>query len=59
MIPYAQYRKFVRMDETEVLSRFDKLIARMETVNARYSDEEVERDLQNATRETRSRKRRA
>ena len=56
MIPYGQYQKFVRMDESEVLSRFDRLLERMEIVNARYSDEEVERDLHEATREIRSRK---
>lgn len=59
MIPYAQYQKFIRMDESEVLSRFDELVRRMDIVNARYSDEEVERDLHEATREIRSRKRRA
>jgi prevent-host-death family protein len=57
MIPYAQYQRFVRMDESEVLSRFDKLTKRMQEVNARYSDEEVESDLNAATRELRPRKR--
>ncbi|HXV65183.1 MAG TPA: type II toxin-antitoxin system Phd/YefM family antitoxin [Vicinamibacteria bacterium] len=59
MIPYTQYQKFVRLDESGVLSRFDKLLERMELANARYSDEEVEHDLQEGTREVRARKRRA
>ena len=59
MIPYARYQKFVRMDESEVLSRFDKLLERMVEANARYPDEEVESDLREAAREIRSRKRRA
>lgn len=59
MIPYAHYQKFVRMDESEVLTRFDKLSKRMEEVNARYTDEEVAGDLYQATRERRSRKRKA
>ncbi len=48
MIPYERYQKFIQMDEAEVLVRFDKLRQRMAEVNARYSDEEVEKDLQKA-----------
>ena len=48
MIPYERYQKFVQMDEGEVLARFDKLRQRMAEVNARYSDEEVEKDLREA-----------
>lgn len=59
MIPYEQYQRFARMEESEVLSRFDELTRRMERVNARYSDEEVEGDLDEVTRELRSRRHRA
>ena len=57
LIPYEQYLKFVRADEAGVLKRFDELLARMAVINARYSDEEVEADLIEATRVVRSRKR--
>jgi hypothetical protein len=59
MIPYEQYQKFVRMDEAQVLARFDRLQKRMAEANAAYSDEEVEKDLRAATRTVRSNKRRA
>jgi len=56
MIPYERYQKFVQMDEAEVLARFDRLRKRMAEVNARYSDEEVEKDLRDAETTVRSRK---
>jgi prevent-host-death family protein len=59
MISYEQYQKLVQMDEAKVLDRFDKLRTRMAEINARYSDEEVEKDLLETTRTVRSRKRRA
>jgi prevent-host-death family protein len=57
MIPYERYQKFVEVDEAEVLVRFDKLRKRMAEVNARFSDEEVEKDLREAQRVVRSAKR--
>ena len=57
MIPYDRYQKFVEVDEPEVLVRFDKLRQRMAEVNARFSDEEVEKDLREAQRAVRSGKR--
>ena len=57
MIPYERYQKFVEVDEAEVLVRFDKLRKHMAEVNARFSDEEVEKDLREAQRAVRSGKR--
>ena len=57
LIPYEQYLKFAQADEAGVLKRFDALTARMDAVNARYSDAEVEADLQAATKTVRARKR--
>ncbi len=57
MIPYERYQKFVEVDEAEVLVRFDKLRKHMAEVNARFSDEEVEKDLREAQRVVRSGKR--
>ena len=48
LVPYEQYLKFAQADEAGVLKRFDALIARMDAVNARYSDAEVEADLRAA-----------
>lgn len=58
LVPYEQYLKFVHADEAGVLKRLDNALARMAVVNAKYSDEEVEADLKQATRIIRSRKRR-
>lgn len=57
LVPYDQYLKFVQADEAGVLRRFDDILARMAAVNEKYSDEEVEADLKQATRNLRPRKR--
>ena len=57
LVPYEQYLRFIQGDPAEVLARFDQLRARMATANARYSEEEVEEDLKQATKTVRSRKR--
>lgn len=57
LVPYEQYLRFIQGDPAEVLGRFDRLRARMATANARYSEEEVEADLRQATKAVRSRKR--
>lgn len=57
LVPYEQYLKFVQADEAGVLKRFDNLLARMAMVNAKYSDAEVEADLEFATKQVRARKR--
>ncbi len=55
MIPYEQYVKYVQADEAGVLARFDRLVERMAAVNARYSEAEVETDVNQATRAVRKR----
>lgn len=57
LVPYEQYLKFAQADEAGVLKRFDALTARMDAVNARYADAEVEGDLRAATKAIRARKR--
>jgi len=59
IIPYDQYLKFVRADESGVLDRLDRALARMVDLNAKFSDEEVEADLIQATKTVRERKRKA
>lgn len=57
LVPYDQYLKYVQADEAGVLKRLDNALARMAVVNARYSDEQVEADLNETTHTVRSRKR--
>jgi prevent-host-death family protein len=57
LVPYDQYLKYVQADEAGVLKRLDNALARMVIANAKYSDEQVESDLKDATRVIRSRKR--
>jgi prevent-host-death family protein len=57
MIPYEKYEKLLRTEAEEVLHGFDRVRRRMEELNARYSDEEVDEDLRKAQRAVRTRKR--
>jgi len=57
ILPYDKYLKFVRADESGVLDRLDRALARMADLNAKFSDEEVEADLIQATKTVRERKR--
>ena len=59
IFPYDQYLKFVRADESGVLDRLDRALARMVDLNAKFSDEEVEADLTQATKTVRERKRKS
>ena len=59
LIPYEHYVKFVQADESGVLDRVDRALARMAELNADYSDEEIEADLRQATKAVRARKRKA
>ena len=59
IIPYEQYLKFVQADESRVLERMNRALSRMVDLNARYSDEEIEADLVQATTAVRARKRKA
>jgi len=56
LVPYEQYLKYVRADEAGVLKRMDAALAYMAEVNAKYSDEEIEADLKEATKTVRARK---
>jgi len=56
LIPYEQYLKFVQADESGVLQRIDRALARLADLNAQYADEEIEADLTQATKLVRARK---
>ena len=56
LISYEQYLRFVRADESGVLDRLDRALARMADLNAAYSEEEIEADLLQTTKTVRTRK---
>jgi prevent-host-death family protein len=56
LIPYDLYLKFIRADEEGVLKRFDEVSARMAGENAKFSSEEVDRDIKAALKVVRSSK---
>ena len=49
LMPYDEYLRLSQLSESEVTSRFQRILARMRAVNARYSDEEIEHDLTQET----------
>ena len=53
IIPYKEYQRFQEFQENEVLDRFDRLIQRMASQNAQFTEEEVEADVKAASREGR------
>jgi hypothetical protein len=57
IIPYEDYLKYFKAYEDDVHRRFDAMLKRMEEVNAGYTDEEVERDVEEASRIVRARRR--
>jgi len=56
LIPYEQYLRFIRLDAEGILKRFDDLLARMSAVNDRFSEDEISKDVANAVRDVRKRK---
>jgi prevent-host-death family protein len=57
LISYDQYRHFVAGNSDDVLSRIERLLARMVRQNAPHTDTDVEADLKAATRTLRQQKR--
>lgn len=57
LIPYEEYLRFQQLREQGVLERFDRLLAKMAEMNARWSEEEVARDLAEAKGHLDSRRR--
>jgi prevent-host-death family protein len=51
LIPYEDFLRFQEFQEAEVLRRFDRLVDRMASLNAQYSDEEVAQDVAAARNE--------
>ncbi|MGB8647106.1 MAG: type II toxin-antitoxin system Phd/YefM family antitoxin [Anaerolineae bacterium] len=57
IIPYDQYLEYLESHEQEIHARFNAMLKRMAEVNAKYSDEEVERDIEEASRLVKARRR--
>lgn len=45
LVPYAEFLRFQKFQESDVLSRFDRVMARLADRNARFSEEEVAADV--------------
>jgi prevent-host-death family protein len=54
IIPYDDYERFQEFQERDVLDRFDRLVSRMVSQNADFSEEEVSADVEMAAREKRT-----
>ena len=54
LISYEDYLQFRELQESQVLERFDQLTARLAAQNERFSEAEVEADVQTARQEVRS-----
>lgn len=48
LIPYEDYLQYQKMQETEVLARFNQVWERLAEVNADFSDEEIAADIADA-----------
>ena len=46
LIPYNEFLRYQEFQEREILIRFDRLVERMAAQNERFSEEEVEADVQ-------------
>ncbi len=57
LLPYDEYLRFTQADEAGILRRFELVQERMNAVNSRYSDNEVEADVKSATKTVRTRRR--
>jgi prevent-host-death family protein len=48
LIPYEDYVRYQQMEEGEVLAHFEQVWDRLSKVNAAYSPDEIEADIQAA-----------
>jgi prevent-host-death family protein len=57
LLPYEEYVRLTQLSDSEVAARFNRIAARMRSINAQFADEEVEADLVQATKALRKAKR--
>lgn len=51
LVPYEDFVRLQKLQENQIISRFDQVLARMSQENAKYTEREVETDLQAAAEE--------
>jgi len=51
LISYDEFLRLEKLRESHVLARFDQLLSKMAWMNARFSEAEVQADLEAASRE--------
>jgi prevent-host-death family protein len=50
LMPYEEYLRLTQLSDSEVTSRFTRILARMHASNAHYSDDEIDADLVQSTK---------
>lgn len=48
LIPYEDYVRYQHFQENEILAKFDAVWEKLDNLNASYSDDEIEKDIENA-----------
>ena len=54
LIPYEEYLKYKKFSDEEANQKFDAMVKRLGVLNAEFSDEEVEKDVEEAIQEVRN-----
>ncbi|PIW20722.1 MAG: hypothetical protein COW33_01355 [Anaerolineae bacterium CG17_big_fil_post_rev_8_21_14_2_50_57_27] len=57
IVPYDEYIRSQPVSEENILERFDRVMEKMQALNAGYSDEEIAADVEAAIQEVRAEKR--
>ena len=57
LIPYEEYLKYQAKEREFEKERYERLMKRMQEMNAKFSDEEVEADVEAAIQEVRAERR--
>lgn len=48
LIPYEDYERYQQLQENEILAKFDAVWEKLDNLNASYSNDEIENDIENA-----------
>lgn len=48
LIPYEDYERYQQLQENEILAKFDAVWEKLDNLNASYSDDEINNDIENA-----------
>ena len=53
LLPYEEYVKYKKLSDEEADQKFNAMVERLSTMNAKFSDEEVSADVEEAIQEVR------